>query len=207
MQGVELLDDRAGRAAALVPAVDHADNLGGLRVDDELVLVLGAFGVAVGRVVAEKLAALPLHGKGAFDLHGELSDVVVVHNVGKRHKGAAIGLRVAQAVDVVEYRDHADALLREVVLHELAELRVVSAQARIVLKDHAVDLARLDVRDHAPVRGALEVAAGIAVVGVDLDGGNDLALLLQMSDMVFYDFALVLDAVAFRFIPVLFAQT
>lgn len=118
----------------------------------------------------------------------------------------AVPLGGLQAVDMVQDGDDANALLGKVLLQQTAQLRVIPAQAGVVLEDHAVDGSCLNVPHHAPVLRTLKIPPGISVVGVDRYGGNRLPLVPQVLDMLFNDPLLVLDAVALRFIPVLFAE-
>ena len=168
--------------------------------------VLGALRIAIGRVIAKELPSLPLHGKGGLDLDGELPDVVIVHNVGKGDNGTAIPMGVLQAVYVIQDGDDPDALLRKVFLHEAAQLRVIPAQTGVVFENHTVNNSRLNVPHHALILRAVKVSARVAVIGVNLHGGNLLSLVLQVFDILLDDSFLVLDTVAFQFVPVLFAE-
>ena len=160
-------------------------------------LVLRAFHIAIRCVVAEELASFTLHGKGAFDFQGKLSDVVIVHNVGERNDSTAISLGVFQTVNVVQNRNYADTLLWEIFLHETAQFRIVSAQSRIILEYDAVDFSGFNICNHPLVIRTLKVAAGIAVIRVYFNGSNDFPLPLQIFDMLLNDSFLILDTIAF----------
>jgi hypothetical protein len=56
---------------------------------------------------------------------------------------------------------------REVDLDITAGLDIVTAQTAEILGDHAPDLSGFDIVDHTLESGAVEIAAGIAVVNIE----------------------------------------
>jgi hypothetical protein len=97
--------------------------------------------------------------------------------------------------------------LREVILHQSAKLRVVSPKAGIVFEDNAIDDPSFYVPDHVLIAGAVEGASAVSIVRVYRYRRDVFSLPPKIFEMVLVDLMLVLYTVAFRLIPVLFAET
>ena len=206
LHGVETLCDPAGGHAFLIPVKDPPDDFRLLLIDHQLVTVVGVLLITEGRIVAGKLPALALHGQGTLDFDGKLPDVVVVDNISKGDNGAAVASRVLHAVQIVQDGNHPDTLLGKIVLHEPAQLRVITTQSGIVFEDDAVDFPALNVPQQILIAGTVKIAACIPVVRIDRHGQNLFALITQVLNMLLIDAVLILDAVALRFVSVLLAQ-
>ena len=141
-----------------------------------------------------------------FDLDGKLANIIVIDNIGKGYDRAAIPARVFDAVEVIQDRDHTNALLRKVILHQPPQLRIIAPQAGVILKDDAVDFSAFNVTDQRQITWAIKIAARISVVGIDRHGLDLFALLPQMLQMLLVDAVLVLDAVALRLVSVFLAE-
>ena len=206
IQSVELFHNTACRNPICIPVENHADNFGGLWVNNQLMPILRAFLITVGGIVTKKFPPFPLHCKGGFDLDGELPDVVIVHDVGEGNNGATISVGVFQTVDVVQDRNNTDAFLREILLHKSAKFRVIAAQPGIILKNDAVDFSRLNIGNHPFILWPVKISAWVAIIGIDFNRSNYFALIFQILDMLLNDSLLILDAVTFQFISILFAE-
>ena len=142
------------------------------------------------------MAALPLISQHILDLAGAVPEVDLVH--GEQEGGHDV---VVLRVEVVRNGDILDALLREELLGVVAGLPHVAAQPGQILGDDQVGLALLQLLQHLLKAGAVEVAAGVAVVHKFPDEG-DVVLLA----VVLHDHALVGDTGRFPALGLLVGQ-
>ena len=203
---IQALCNRAGGHSILIPVKYLPHDLRLFLVHDEPVPVSRVLLITERRVVADEFPALPLHGQRALDLDGKLADVIVVDDVGKGYDRAAIPTGVFDAVKVIQDRDHADALLRKIVLHQPPKLRIIAPQAGVILKDDAVDFSAFNVTDQRLITRTFEIAACIPIVRIDGDRLDLFALLPQILQVLLVDAVLVLDAVALRLVSVFLAE-
>ena len=158
-------------------------------------LVLPVLAVAVGRAGAV-LAVLPLVSQHVLDLAGAVPEVDLVHGKQERRHDVVV-LRVK----VVRNSDILNAVLGEKLFGVVAGLPHVAAQPGQVLGDDQVSLALLELLQHLLEAGAVEVAAGVAVVHKFPDEG-DVVLLA----VVLHDHALIGDTGRFPALGLLVGQ-
>ncbi len=96
-------------------------------------------------------------------LAADVSGVHLVHYISKRRK---LVLSVI-AVNTIVYGDESDVMVGEEGVGVVADLEIVSAEARHILHDHGGDIAHLDVLEYLLKAGAVEVSAGVAVVHIE----------------------------------------
>ena len=151
-------------------------------------LVLPVLAVAVGRAGAV-LAVLPLVSQHVLDLAGAVPEVDLVHGKQERRHDVVV-LRVK----VVRNSDILNAVLGEKLFGVVAGLPHVAAQP-------GQSLALLELLQHLLEAGAVEVAAGVAVVHKFPDEG-DVVLLA----VVLHDHALIGDTGRFPALGLLVGQ-
>lgn len=174
--GVQVQGDLSGGIPCRRPLENALHHWGGHLIGGQAVLVLPVLAVAVGRAGAV-LAALPLASQHVLDLPGAVPEVDLVHG---EQEGShdVIMLRV----EVVRDGDILDAVLREELLRVVAGLPHITAQPGQVLGDNQVGLALLQLFQHLLEAGAIEVAAGVAVVHKFPDEGDAVLLAIVFND-------------------------
>ena len=133
------------------------------RVDDQTVMILRVLTVPVAGECSDELAPLLLGVEGAFDLLGDVACILGVKQILQRHHhvvGAAV------AVDIVRDSDEPHTVLRQPTLQIAACFDVITAETGQVLYQHTADAPTFHVPQHPLKGGALEIRAGIAVVGI-----------------------------------------
>ena len=158
-------------------------------------LVLPVLAVAVGRAGAV-LAALPLASQHVLDLAGAVPEIDLVH--GEQKWGHDV---VVLRVEVVRDGDILDAVFWKELLGVVAGLPHIAAQPGQILGDDQVGLALLQLLQHLLEAGAVEVAAGVAIVYKFPDKSN--AVLLAV---VLHNHALVGDTGRFPALSLLVGQ-
>ena len=166
---VQMARDPADAHTAEIQLEDQPHICGGRLVDHQLVVVGRVFFVAVFGERANEVAAAALHVEGGADALGVGGDVVFVdhaaHGVVEEVDGGALTLA---GVDQIVDGDVAHAQLRKDLADVPAALAGVSAEARAVFDDDAVDLLRVDVCHHSEKRGAFKICSRKAVVDVSV---------------------------------------
>ena len=152
---------RAGPVDAA--AVNLPDHMGGVLVDDQMILVIRVLPVAVDRTGPHVVPVFSLALQGAPGLYRDIMAVGVVEQIFQRHVQVVPGALMG-GVDSVIDGDEADAIFRENLLQIAAGLNVLPAQPGQVLYNHAVDLAGNDVVHHLLEGGAVEQDAAVTVV-------------------------------------------
>ena len=158
-------------------------------------LVLPVLAVAVGRAGAV-LAALPLAFQYVLYLAGAVPEVDLVH--GEQEGGHDV---VVLRIEVVRNGDILDAVFRKELLGVVAGLPHIAAQPGQVLCDDQVGLALLQLLQHLLEAGAVEVAAGVAVVHKFPDEGD-----VVLFAVVLHDHALIGDTGRFPALGLLVGQ-
>ena len=169
------------------------------RVDDQAIVVLRVFAVAVAGEGSDELAPLLLGAEGAFDLLGDVPSVLGVEQVFQRHHHV---VGAAGAVDVVRNGDEAHAVLRQPALQIAARFDVVAAKAGQILYQHAADAPAFHVPQHPLKGGALKIRTGIAVIGVAFHRGQ----IRVVFDILLQQLPLVADGIALHPVAVLTGQ-
>ena len=163
---IQVQGDLSGGIPCRRPPEDTLHHGSGHLVGSQTVLVLPVLAVAVRRAGAV-LAALPLALQHILHLAGAVPEVDLVH--GEQEGGHDV---VVLRVEVVRNSDILDAVLGEKLLGVVAGLPHIAAQTGQVLGDDQVGLALLQLLEHFLEAGAVEVAAGVAVVHKFPDQGD-----------------------------------
>ena len=200
---IEIPHDRADPHAAQIHLEYQFHVFGGRLVDHQLVVIGRAFFVAVFGEGADEVAAPAFHIEGGADVFGVGGDVVFVdhpaHGVVEKVDGGALTFA---GVDRVIDGDVAHLQTREHLADITPAFAGVSAEARAVLDDHAVDLARVEVGHHALKVGAVEVCARKAVVHIDLTEFDVRLAFDEVGEQLF----LIDDGVGFGLVAVVARQ-
>ena len=159
----ELVGDDGGAVALEGQGEDLPHHGGGFLVDQQVVLLLRVLFVPVEHLVG-KGDVRPAPGQvGLLLLAAGVPQIPLVHDVEEGGELAALPIR---AVHAVGDGDEPDPVLGKEHLRVEAGLQIVPAHPAHVLHQHRRHLPIFDVRHQPlPIR-ALEVAAGVAVVGV-----------------------------------------
>ena len=169
------------------------------RVDDQTVMILRVLTVPVAGEGPDELAPLLLGVEGAFDLLGDVACILGVKQILQRHHhvvGAAV------AVDIVRDSDEPRTVLRQPTLQIAACFDVVAAETGQILYQHAADAPAFHVPQHPLKGGALEIRAGIAVIGVAFRHGQ----LRMIFDIRLQQLPLVADGITLHPVAVLPGQ-
>ena len=162
--GVQLRGNIASAIAACRLAEKTFDYLGGGRVDYKLVLIVGRFGVAEGRLAPHKLA---LFGAGLPDGAHFLGYVLCVHFIEYVLEGSDIVIVLIAVIAVVD-RHIPDAVFREEKIRILSGHNVVTAQVGKVFGQHNADIAFFNVLDHPLEIRTLKIRSSKTVVYIDI---------------------------------------
>ena len=169
------------------------------RVDDQTIMILRVLTVPVAGEGPDELAPLLLGVEGAFDLLGDVACILGVKQILQRHHhvvGAAV------AVDIVRDSDEPHTVLRQPTLQIAACFDVITAETGQVLYQHTADAPVPYVPQHPLKGGALEIRAGIAVVGIAFRHYQ----LRMIFDIRFQQLSLVADGITFHPVSVLPGQ-
>ena len=163
---VEPYGDAAAGLAGGRHIKDRLDHRRGVLVRHKLVGGALRLPVAVGRA-GHILAVVALGVQRLLDLTGRIPQIDVVHGKLKRcHQVISLGVKIAAGGQIM------DAVFRKIALRIVAGFRHITAQTRQVFGDDHIDLAGFQMLQHGAEAGALEVAAGIAVIGKLLHQNN-----------------------------------
>ena len=196
---VQLLGDADLAHPVFKQGEDAPHHLRRRRVDDQAIVVLRVFAVAVAGECSDELAPLLLGPKRALDLLGDVPCVLRVEQVLQRHHHV---VRAAGAINVVCDGDEAHAVLRQPALQVAACLDVIAAKARQILYQYAADAPTFHIPQH-PLKGrTLEIRAGVAVVGVAFHRGQ----VRVIFNVLLQQLPLVADGVALHPVSVLPGQ-
>ena len=133
------------------------------RVDDQPVVILRVFAVAVAGECSDELTPLLLGVEGTLNFPGNVTGILGVEQILQRHHhvvGAAV------TVDVIRDGDEPHAVLRQPALQIAACFDVVTAETGQILYQYAADTPAFHVPQHPLKGGALEIRAGIAIIGI-----------------------------------------
>ena len=133
------------------------------RIDNKTVMILRVLTVPVAGEGPDKLASLLLGVEGAFDLLGNVTGILGVEQVLQRHHHV---VGTAGTVDIVCNGNKSHAVLRQPALQIAACFDVVTAETGQILYQYAADVPAFHVPQHPLKGGALEIRAGIAIIGI-----------------------------------------
>ena len=143
-----------------------ADDRRGLRIDDEMPLIIGILHEAERWLSADKLPLARKHHLPGGYLPGNIPAVHVVQDIlERRDVHGLVGLALVAVIAVVD-RDITDVVLGKIDLDIAAGLDVVSPEAALIFGQDCPHRPRFDVGEHALKPRAVEIPAGIAVVHV-----------------------------------------
>ena len=186
-------DGRLAHAAGDKPGVDIPHHPGGLPIDDQGVLILRVFGVAVGRESADELPLFPLISEGPAHIHGGLVSVLLVHEARDADLQTVYHLRVQEGVDPgMVQGDEPGVVEGDELLQKTPLVGAVAEGPGEILHHDAVDPPPLQVPHHALEVPPLQVgrAAG-PVIDVrihDLIGpGLEKTRYLILQDLILMD--------------------
>ena len=166
------------------------------RIDNKTVMILRIFTVPVAGKGPDKLAPLLLGVEGAFDLSGDVACILGVKQILQRHHHV---VGAADTVDVVRDGDKPHTVLRQPAFQIAACFDVVTPKAGQILYQHTADAPALYVPQHPLKGGALEIRAGIAIVGIAFRRYQ----LRMIFDIRFQQLPLVADGIALHAVSVL----
>ena len=152
---------RAGPVDAA--AVNLPDHMGGVLVDDQMILVIRVLPVAVDRTGPHVVPVFSLALQGAPGFYRDIMAVGVVEQVFQRHVQIVPGAFMG-GVDAVIDGDEAYTVLGENLFQIAAGLDVLPAQPGQVLDDHAVNFAGNNVVHHFLEGWAVEQNTAVTVV-------------------------------------------
>jgi hypothetical protein len=173
--------------------INELDNLGGLLVNNELVLILGVLDIAIGSKGIDILAVAPLVVKHLPDFFEGLITIVVVHNVGDRDDNVGNAVGITLAVHVLGKADKADIHLHEQVFNQAPGVAVIPGKPGKVFDDHTFDFSAHYVGQKPLKVLAVGVGAGVPIVHIL---GYALKLVNVLLIVFIEQIALVFDAVA-----------
>ena len=170
---VQLGRDLRGRNAARKLLKNGAhDGCGGF-VDQQVILILRVFPVAVGGKIAHKLAAFHFGLERAPDFFAQIPGVLFVGYV-QPWRGA--GCILVAAVIAVQHGDIPNAVLGKEHLLIIPGFGIVAAKAGQILGQDGVDASNFNILNHAAERGTIKARPGIAVVNVHVHEQNPFGL-------------------------------
>ena len=138
---------------------DHLDHRRGVLVRHKLIGGTLRLAVSVRRA-GHIFTVVALGVQRLLDLAGRIPQVDIVHGELKRcHQVIFLGIKVAAG------RQITDAVFGKIALRIVAGFRHVTAQPGQIFGDDHVDLAGFQMLQHSAEARALEVAAGITVIG------------------------------------------
>ena len=138
---------------------DHLDHRRGVLVRHKLIGGALRLAVSVGRA-SDIFAVVALGVQRLLDLTGRIPQVDIVHCELKRcHQVIFLGIKVAAGCQIT------DAVFGKIALRIMTGFRHITTQPGQVFGDDYIDLAGFQMLQHGAEAGALEVAAGIAIIG------------------------------------------
>ena len=138
---------------------DHLDHRRGVLIRYKLIGGALCLAVAVGRA-GHIFAVVALGVQRLLDLAGRIPQVDVVHGKLERcHQVIFLGIKVAAGCQIT------DTVFGKIALRIVAGLCHVTAQPGQIFCDDCIDLAGFQMLQHGAEARALEVAAGITVIG------------------------------------------
>ena len=151
--------DTAAGLAGSGHVKNHLDHRRGVLVRHKLVGGTLRFPVAVGWA-GHIFAVVAFGVQRLLDLTGRIPQIDIVHGELKRcHQVIFLRVKIAAGCQIT------DAVFRKIALRIMAGFRHVTAQPGQVFGDDHVDLTGFQMLQHGAETGALEVAAGIAIIG------------------------------------------
>ena len=143
--GFESLRNGWERFASKSKIEDHADNISDGFINNQMVVILRIYFIAVGRLCSNVHAPIRPLTFGGLDLARDVLGVHVVHDV---LEGGYV-IVAALGVDAIVNGDVTDAHPAEVDVREVAGHDVIPAQTTEILGDDQINHASLDVVDKA----------------------------------------------------------
>lgn len=191
--GSKRLPDCADRCAVRCHSEDTLHNRGGLRVNEEGLVIRIQF-VAIGNRATASLAMLHAVAEDGLDLLGRVPGIPFVHDIEEWRKFV---LGRAVAVDIVVDGNEADSLLREEDLRIKTHLKVVPADSRHVLDAYYRHIPRLDLFQKSLEARAVEIRAGVAIIGkmADIPETFGSGIVFQILFLIGYTCAFTLKLV------------
>ncbi len=138
-------------------------------VNYKLTAVGFVLAIAVRRERAYEFALSAAYIERTAHLYGNIAAILVVDYIFERNDYIVDRGGACNAVDLVVDGDKTDAEKRKNRFQILARLYIVSAEARQILYDNAVDFFVCRVLYHTLKVGAVEIGAAEAVVGIAIE--------------------------------------
>ena len=201
---------RFGDPRCAVPGQHHAEDTpyhgGGHRVNDQMVVVGGVFGVAVGGEGADVLAGLAFVGQHRADVDGKIFEIPLVDQ--------AVDLPCFLVAGVIGVRmihqcNKADAPFRELAVQIPFHQLHIAGESGLAFGEHNIEFVLAGILDQPAEGRAVPVCAGIVLIGIDIvDIVPPLYGVLDQKRLLILDaFGLLFSADLFADVIILLAES
>ena len=188
---VQLFGDSHQTHAADEFLIYHPHDLCGFIVDNELVIIVGIFHVAVTCKRTDEFSLSAVIIQRSANGHARHRRIALINDIRYADGNAARrGVHVVVGgIHAIVQRDESHVFSREIVVNQVAADGVIPAEAVQILDDNAIDQPAFNIRFQPCEAGAVKVCACKSVVNIDIK-----QLHLRVLPQIFQqDFTLVRD--------------